>query len=78
MKKNKYLRYIAALALSIAASATVAQQGSQYDLLLRNARIVDGTGAPWFRGDVAIKGDGIARIASSINEPAVQIGRAHV
>jgi N-acyl-D-amino-acid deacylase len=73
VKKNKYLRYIAALALSIAASATVAQQGSQYDLLLRNARIVDGTGAPWFRGDVAIKGDGIARIASSINEPAVRV-----
>ena len=27
-------------------------------LLLRNARIVDGTGSPWFFGDVALK-DGI-------------------
>ena len=39
-------------------------------MLLRNARIVDGTGSPWYRGDVAIRGDTIARIAPSIDEPA--------
>jgi len=33
-----------------------------YDLVLRDARIVDGTGAPWFRGDVAIRGDTIAAV----------------
>jgi N-acyl-D-aspartate/D-glutamate deacylase len=33
-----------------------------YDLLIRNARIVDGTGNPWYRGDVAIRGDHIAAI----------------
>ena len=33
-----------------------------YDLLITNARIVDGTGNPWFRGDVAIKDGRIARI----------------
>ena len=25
------------------------------DLIIRNARIVDGTGSPWTRGDVAIR-----------------------
>ena len=49
-----------------------AAQAPPYDLLLRNARIVDGTGSPWYRGDVAIRGDSIARIAPSIDEPAVR------
>jgi dihydroorotase/N-acyl-D-amino-acid deacylase len=41
-----------------------------YDLLLRNARIVDGTGNPWHRGDLAVRGDSIARIAARIDAPA--------
>jgi len=33
-----------------------------HDLLFRNARIVDGTGNPWFWGDMAVAGGRIARI----------------
>jgi hypothetical protein len=33
-----------------------------YDLLIINARIVDGSGNPWFRADVAIQDGRIARI----------------
>lgn len=33
-----------------------------YDLLIRGGRIVDGTGSPWVRGDVAIRGDRIAAV----------------
>ena len=33
-----------------------------YDLVISNARIVDGTGNPWFHGDLAINGDRIARV----------------
>jgi len=33
-----------------------------FDVLITNGRIVDGTGAPWFRGDVGIVGDRIAAI----------------
>ncbi|HEX2172640.1 MAG TPA: D-aminoacylase [Dehalococcoidia bacterium] len=33
-----------------------------YDLVFRNGRVVDGTGAPSFRGDVAVEGDQIARV----------------
>ncbi len=33
-----------------------------YDFMIRGAHIVDGTGAPWFVGDVAIAGDRIAAI----------------
>jgi dihydroorotase/N-acyl-D-amino-acid deacylase len=45
-------------------------QNPPYDLLLRNGRIVDGSGSPWYRGDVAIKGDTIVLIAPSINASA--------
>ena len=34
-----------------------------YDLLIRNGRVVDGTGAAWFYGDVGVVGDRIARVA---------------
>jgi N-acyl-D-amino-acid deacylase len=37
-------------------------QAPAYDLLITNARIVDGSGNPWFRADVAIKDGRIARI----------------
>jgi N-acyl-D-amino-acid deacylase len=33
-----------------------------YDVLVRNGRISDGTGNPWFSADIGIKGDRIARI----------------
>jgi dihydroorotase/N-acyl-D-amino-acid deacylase len=40
-----------------------AEQPPSYDILIRNARIVDGTGSPWYRGEIAIRQDRIAAIA---------------
>ncbi|HWP38006.1 MAG TPA: D-aminoacylase [Gemmatimonadales bacterium] len=61
------------LALVVAITGSAGAQTGPYDLLLKNARIVDGTGNPWFRGDVAIRGDAIARIAPAITEPARRV-----
>ena len=47
-------------------------QAPPYDLLIRNGRIVDGTGSPWYRADLAVRGDVIARIAPRIDEAAVR------
>jgi N-acyl-D-amino-acid deacylase len=35
---------------------------SPVDILIRGGKIVDGTGNPWFEGDVAIRGDRIAAV----------------
>lgn len=39
-----------------------APASSDFDIVISNGRIVDGTGAPWFRGDVCILDDRIAAI----------------
>ncbi|HUS20135.1 MAG TPA: D-aminoacylase [Terriglobales bacterium] len=41
---------------------TLSAAAEDYDLVIRNARIIDGSGNPWFKGDVAIKKDKIARV----------------
>jgi dihydroorotase/N-acyl-D-amino-acid deacylase len=54
-------------------AAVTLAQAPRYDLLLRNARIVDGTGVPWYRGDVAVTGDTIVRVAAAIDAPAARV-----
>jgi len=34
----------------------------EFDLVIRHGRIIDGTGNPWFHGDVAIQGDRIVAV----------------
>lgn len=50
----------ASIALALAPSAAPAQQ--TYDLVIRGGRVLDGTGNPWYRADVAIDGDRIAAV----------------
>src|SRR3954463_3037116 len=60
----------ASLALAI---ATLRAQTPQYDLVIRNGRIVDGTGSPWYLGDLAVRNDTIVRIAPRIDAPAARV-----
>ena len=46
-------------ALILAATPSPAQP---YEVLIRNARVLDGTGNDWFRADVAIAGDRIEHV----------------
>lgn len=39
-----------------------AGDAAPFDLVIRNGKIVDGTGNPWYHGDVAVKGDRIAAL----------------
>lgn len=58
------------LLILVALSSTGALAGQQYDLIIRNGHIIDGTGSPWYSGDVAIRDGRIAAIGSLIDAGA--------
>ncbi len=41
--------------------------GEEFDLIIRSGHIIDGTGSPWYSGDVAIANGRIVRIGSLAN-----------
>lgn len=48
-----------------------------YDFLFKDVRIVDGTGAPWFAGEVAVKDGVIAAVGKDLPGAAVRVIRGH-
>ncbi len=69
-------RVVAALAIMVAAACATVPRGPaaiRYDVLITNARVVDGTGNPWYRGSVATVGDRIAYVGPSV--PALSARR---
>ncbi len=51
-----------ALGLSLLAGLGSGLGAQDYDLVIRNARVLDGSGNPWFRADVAVDGDRVAAV----------------
>jgi len=50
---------------------TALASGAGYDLIIRNARVLDGAGNPWMRADVAISDGKIAAIGRLDNAVSV-------
>jgi len=67
------MRYRVIALVFVSALVVLRAQDPQYDLIIRNGRVVDGTGSPWFRGEIGIRGDQIAAIARRIDAPASRI-----
>ncbi len=57
------LKYCILCLLALLPVRLSAQQAS-YDLIIRNGHIVDGTGSPWYAGDIAIRDGKIAAIGA--------------
>jgi N-acyl-D-amino-acid deacylase len=50
---------------------------SSYDLIIRNGHIIDGTGSPWYAGDVAVKDGHIAAVGRLVDASAARTIDAH-
>lgn len=46
------------------ASEVTAQSSYEYDLLIKNGRVLDGSGNPWFRADIGIRDDEIVALGT--------------
>ncbi|MEE3086295.1 MAG: D-aminoacylase [Pseudomonadota bacterium] len=67
------LHSLAFLAISTAMLPLYAVAQESFDLLIKNGRIVDGTGTPWYEADVGIVGDRITRVGNLSGATAPQV-----
>jgi N-acyl-D-amino-acid deacylase len=51
--------------------------GTDYDLIIRNGHVIDGTGSPWYAADVAVRGGRIAAIGNLASASATRVIDAH-
>jgi N-acyl-D-amino-acid deacylase len=61
------------LGASVAPKLTSLATTGRYDLVIINARVIDGAGNPWFRADVAIKDGRIVRVGRFDASGAAQV-----
>lgn len=66
------LRRIAALSVLMLLAAIGFAETGQVDLLIRTARVVDGTGSPWFRSDITVADGRIVDIGVGLDVDASQ------
>ena len=59
-------------ALLLFAVSGLSAQPARFDILVTGAKIVDGTGEPWFYGDIGIRGDTIAAVGLIPNADAAE------
>ena len=64
------MRLVLISIISACFSGTLSAQAHQYDLIIRNGQIIDGTGSPWYSGDLAIRDGRIAAIGSLVDAKA--------
>jgi len=56
------VRRVLVICTALLVGSTAWSAEAPYDLLIHNGKIVDGTGNPWFVGEVAIRGDRIVAV----------------
>ena len=64
---------VAAVAVAAVTSQLLRGQNPPYDVVIRGGHIVDGSGNPWFAGDVAIRNGRIAAVGRLSNAAATRV-----
>src|ERR1700757_2009120 len=58
------IRIILELTIVLAGGLLFAQAPQRFDIVITNGHIIDGTGSPWYSGDVGIRDGKIAAIGN--------------
>jgi N-acyl-D-amino-acid deacylase len=73
MARMKFGAASLVLFLALASGITAQPGAARYDLLIRNGRVLDGTGNPWFPADVAVHNGRIAAVGALANAQAARV-----
>ncbi|HET8552848.1 MAG TPA: D-aminoacylase [Gammaproteobacteria bacterium] len=77
MRRTTYILAILLLSVLGALASAGAGAPETYDLVIRNGHIINGTGSPWFHGDIAISDGRIVAIGRLGSVHAKQVIDAH-
>src|SRR5436305_5264597 len=67
------LRALASAALILVQAAALRSQTPAYDVLIRNGRVLDGSGNPWLAADIGIRGGHIVDMGRLGNAAAARV-----
>jgi dihydroorotase/N-acyl-D-amino-acid deacylase len=70
-------RLFAWFGLLVFAAVAAWAQSARYDVVIRNGHIIDGTGSPWYAGDIGIRDGRIAAIGDLASAAAKRTIDAH-
>jgi N-acyl-D-aspartate/D-glutamate deacylase len=69
MKQFRATSLLQLLVLIVILFCSLLSSAQSFDLVITNGHIIDGTGSPWYSGDVGIRGGKIAAIGNLANLP---------
>jgi dihydroorotase/N-acyl-D-amino-acid deacylase len=77
LRNFRFLVFLTAIAANYTPQAAAQAQSQPFDIVITHGHIVDGTGSPWYSGDVGIRAGKIAAIGNLADAPRKRTIDAH-